>query len=199
MRTSDYDFQGTRGRVERYASNAPTSAARPEAFTSPSADDFTALDWESGAFVFGGWKNVLVAVWRSQATLLNVARLANISDTTRWPGRRSSVHVIQDGAGLPTPEARAAFVALMKRNKDSLGCVAIVIAGTGFWSGALRSAMTGLRLLAPRSFDFRVAGSSEDLVQWLPSMHEEKTGVALVPSRLQSVLDTAVAWSAPVR
>jgi hypothetical protein len=163
-------------------------------------DGFIVLDSEPGRFVFGAWKNVLVIVWKSQATAKSVARFSKTSDmmAARWPGCRSNVHVIQDGAALPTSEARAGFLTLMKRNRESLACIAIVIAGNGFWSGALRSAMTGLRMLAPRSFAFRVVGSSEDVVQWLPAAHEAKTGVSLDPRRLKAVLDEATGASKPV-
>jgi hypothetical protein len=156
-------------------------------------EGFIVLDSDPEAFVFGAWKNVLVVVWKSQATAKSVERLSKATDVmaARWPGCRSNVHVIQDGAALPTSEARAGFVTLMKRNRESLACVAIVIAGNGFWSGALRSAMTGLGMLAPRSFAFRVVGSSEEAVQWLPAAHESKTGVSLDPRRLKAVLGEA--------
>jgi hypothetical protein len=166
--------------------------------TQSTGPDFVVLDSEPGAFVFGAWKNVLVIVWKSQATASSVARFSKAIDVmaASLPGCRSNIHLIQEGAALPTPGARAGFVSLMRRNKDSLACVAIVIAGTGFWSGALRGAMTGLRLVSPRSFDFRVAGSSEDVARWLPAAHEKKTGISLDPQRLVAVLAMAAASGA---
>jgi hypothetical protein len=165
---------------------------RPPSFA-PASDAFAVLDSEPGAFLFGVWKNILVAVWRSQATGPAVERLAKATDAVaaRRPGPRSNVHLIASGAGLPTAEARAAFVTLMKRNAESLACVAIVIDGTGFWSGALRAALSGIHVLSPRSFDFRLLGATEDVVRWLPAAHERKTGVPVDAQLLRVVLEAA--------
>jgi hypothetical protein len=192
-RTSEDGLNDDSGAQERRPSNGPTAGLGAAQDAGQPADDFVVLDSEPGAFVFGAWKNVLVIVWKSQATASSVARFAKAIEVmaARSPGRRSNIHVIQQGAPLPTAESRAGFVELMKRNKDSLACVAIVIAGIGFWSGALRGAMIGVRLLSPRSFEFRVAGSSEEVCRWLPAAHQKKTGVSLDPRRLAAVLEAA--------
>ncbi|HZU83852.1 MAG TPA: hypothetical protein VE987_13085 [Polyangiaceae bacterium] len=159
------------------------------------ASEFLVIDSEPGHFVFGAWKNVFVAVWKAQATGNAVERLASAIESmaAMRPGKRSNVHVIASGAALPTTEARAGFVKLMNRNREALACVAVVIGGVGFWSSALWSAMTALRMLAPRSFDFRLVGTLEELAAWLPAAHESKTGVRIDPEELRAVLRAAPA------
>ena len=162
----------------------------PPSDRNPRPTGFHVLDSEPNTFVFGCWKNVLIAIWKSQATAPNVERFKRAIElmTERTPGYRSNVHVIVEGAALPTAEARAALVALMNRGRDALASVVIVVDGTGFWSSALRSAMTGLRTLAPNSFGFHVAATVDDVVDWLPADHELRTGVKLDPARLGDVL-----------
>jgi hypothetical protein len=154
---------------------------------------FVVLDVEPGAFAVGSWKNVLIVVWRTQATAPLVDRLdrAILTLAGRQPGLRSNVHVISEGAGLPTPEARAGFVTLMRRNAHELACISIVIDGSGFWSGALRAALTGIRLVTPRSIQYRLVGSVDDTVRGLPVEHEERTGVRLDAGQLRTAIGAA--------
>jgi hypothetical protein len=186
--------------VGRGASLQPgVASARPGAGASqrvaePVAD-LEVLDVVPNHFLFAVWKNVSLAVWRAAATATCVERLAVAiqSSIARNAGPRSSIHVILSGAGLPSAEARAGFVDLMRRSEGSLGCVGVVIDGSGFWSSALLGAMAGLRLVLPRSFDFRVCGSQEELLLWFPGAHERRTGVRTDQAELQGVLSQAIA------
>jgi hypothetical protein len=108
----------------------------PASDRSQRSTGFQILDWEPHGFVFGSWKNVLIAIWKGQATGPRVERFKRAIEVMneRIPGYRSNVHVILEGAKLPTAEARASLVELMKRNQDVLAGVVIVVSGTGFWS-----------------------------------------------------------------
>ncbi|MET0592911.1 MAG: hypothetical protein ABW133_09445, partial [Polyangiaceae bacterium] len=56
------------------------------------------------------------------------------------------------------------------------GAVSIVIHGSGFVASAVRSFLTGLRLVAPRSFDFRLHSRTFEVLKWFPAAHENRTG-----------------------
>ncbi|HMI82768.1 MAG TPA: hypothetical protein VK550_01680 [Polyangiaceae bacterium] len=129
--------------------------------------------------------------WESAADISAVERLAKVSTdlaAEQLQIRRSTVHIIADGAGLPTPAARAGFIDLMKQHAGRLACVAIVVGGTGFLASAMRSLMTGMRLLSPRSFNYRLHGSIDEVVKWLPAEHLARTGEQIDPRRLARVL-----------
>jgi hypothetical protein len=163
----------------------------------PRLDDAPIIhDAEPGAFLFGSWKNVLVAVWESQATDSAVERMAKVIRTVAdaRPEARSNIHIILDGAALPEAPTRAKFVELMKQNDGQVACIAVVAGGAGFWASAFRSFITGLRWLAPRSYDLRLQGTIEQVVRWLPSEHLRRTGVKLDPVRLQRLL---IEWTDP--
>ena len=129
--------------------------------------------------------------WESAADSSAVERLAKVSTALAAvdpQSRRSNVHIITESGGLPTPAARAGFIELMKEHADRLACVAIVVGGTGFLASALRSALTGMRLLAPRSFNYRLHGSVDEVLKWLPAEHHTRTGEELDSRRLGQVL-----------
>ena len=154
------------------------------------------LDTEPGAFIFGSWKNVFVGVWESQATIPAVERMVRATNALNdlYPSGRSTIHIVAHGAGLPTADVRTYFVDALKKNAEQLACVAVVVGGTGFWTSALRSFVTGLRWLAPRSFDFRMCTTIEEVAKWLPAEHGKRTGIDLDARRLLQVLD---GWAAP--
>jgi hypothetical protein len=153
------------------------------------------FDSEPGAFVFGAWKNVLVAIWAGQLTGASVERFTRAVNemSERRPGLRSNVHVITEGTGLPTQEARAQLVASMRRHSGELACVAVVFCGSGFWASALRAAVTGMRFLAPRSFDFELFSTVDEACHWLSSNHKLITGVSFESGELRDALRKAQA------
>jgi hypothetical protein len=147
-----------------------------------------------GAF-FGSWKNVFVSIWQLQGTILAIDRmLAAIATMPRIAEKRSEIYIIAEGARLPEARVRDHFVEVAKSSSQALAGVAVVVGGTGFWSSAIRSFVTGLHWLAPRSFDFRLHGSVEEVADWLPPVHERLSGVHLDPIRLRRILDE---WTAP--
>jgi hypothetical protein len=153
------------------------------------------LDSEPGVFAVYSWLNTTIVVWPRHATGSIVDRLAQV---TRLKVREhksgfSNFHLVKNGAGLPTPEAREGFVAMMHEHSTSLACVATVLLGTGFWVSALQSVTTGLRMLSPRSFDQRTTNSIESTVAWVPKVHRERTGVDIDPEHLRAALEDAYA------
>jgi hypothetical protein len=178
------------------------ASGRPDANTDPTRrgrlDQPIVLDTEPGAFLFGSWKNVFIGIWESQATMPAVDRMlrATIGLNDLCPMGRSTIHVVAEGAKLPTTEVRAHFSSVLKKNAENLACVAVVVVGTGFWTSALRSFVTSLRWLAPRSFAFRMNGTVEEVAKWLPAEHAQRTGVELDRKRLVQVID---GWATPRR
>jgi hypothetical protein len=178
----------TEGRAE-----VATEAARRLRFDEP-----VVLDSEPGAFMFGSWRNVFIGIWESQATMAAVDRMVKATDAMSelHPTGRSTIHIVVHGAGLPSAEVRTHFVDVLKKNADQIACVAVVVGGTGFWTSALRSFVTGLRWLAPRTFHFRMFTTIEELSRWLPDEHNKRTGIEVDPRQLVKVVD---AWVAPRR
>jgi hypothetical protein len=153
--------------------------------------EVTVHDIEPGAFCIGTWQGILMVRWERTADADAVERLAKVSTAlmadNAYP-RRSNVHIISESAGVPSAAARAGFVQLMKEHADRMACVCIVVEATGFLASAMRSFLTGMRLLAPRAFQYRLFGSVEEAVAWLPAEHRARTGHEIETRRLAQVL-----------
>jgi hypothetical protein len=78
----------------------------------------------------------------------------------------------------------------MRDYADQIGCVAVVLGGGGFWASALQSFITGMRLVAPRSYDLRVHEHTDEVASWLPAVHHKRTNVMVDPHELRTVLRT---------
>lgn len=132
-----------------------------------------------------GWRNLTICIWTGQATGPAAQLVKTTIDRPQTQGvRQSFVHVINENLPLPDSASRSIFMTLMKERADDLACVAVVVLGSGFWASAMRNAVIGMRVFAPRNFDFRVFGSCDEVVLWLPAAHEKHTGVALPPDAL---------------
>lgn len=152
------------------------------------ANGATILDEDPGAFLFGAFKNMLVLVWRRQATAGALRRLSRVVDymRTEYPQGRSSIHVVLEGAGAPTNEAQNVFVRLAAQ--AHLACVAAIFLGSGFWASALRSNSTGMTQKAGGNFKLKQHSSIEELGNWLPDEHFKRTGVRIRAENLCDVV-----------
>lgn len=133
-----------------------------------------------------GWRNVQIASWTTQGTIALVEQLAEHSKRFhhKHPEGVSVVHLISKGPALPDAPTRERLKTLMEGNSKTLGCVAIVLDGRGFWASAVRSFLVGLRLVSPRTVNMQVFSTSEEVAAWLPEMHLQRTGVKIEPPDL---------------
>lgn len=142
-----------------------------------------------GVVVLRGLANLTLCTWHGQATGRAAELVTQTMDRPELRGRRQSfIHVIHTGLPLPDAEARQVFMNTMKERANDLACVAVVVLGTGFWASAMRNAVIGMRVFAPRAFEFRVFGTCDEVVDWLPTANEKLAGVALAPEALRALL-----------
>lgn len=131
----------------------------------------------------------MIVAWSEQADLAAVQHLCAISDIllARYASV-SAVHVAASDIGLPSSEVRSALLEMMARYGPHTACLAVVLEGSGFWASAMRSVITGMRMLAPRAFAMRIHDDIADACAWLPFEHEKRTGVALDPEGLRQAV-----------
>jgi hypothetical protein len=150
------------------------------------------LHAQPGNCAFGLWQNLLIAVWEKAGTGDTVRALVRVGDGVT--GTYSAIHVVHDGAGLPTPEGRAALVDLLKQRTGRVACVAVVLLGHGFWASALQSLVTSIQLLVPKAVaKLRIFETLDEATAWLAVEHGELTGVAFDAVELGAVLKDATA------
>jgi hypothetical protein len=150
------------------------------------------LDDDPGKYRFYRWQqHVHIVVWVGAAVGETTRRLGRATPKQAPGTRRSDVHVVTSTTGLPSADARAGFAELMRTMQDDIACLGVVIESGGFWASAMRSAVIGIGMMAPKSLPFRALGSFDDVAAWLPAEHQRRTGVALDSAGLRSALTEA--------
>ncbi|MET0386370.1 MAG: hypothetical protein ABW321_10450 [Polyangiales bacterium] len=159
----------------------------------PSGKLPTLLDADPGVVSVIGYENINIVVWRAQPTPEAVELVQRVAQRRRrqHPNGISAVHLVKGEITLPDAPTREAFVRLMKGADGSVHCVAVVVAGSGFWASSARSLITGMRVLARGGFDMGLHGDVDEVVKWLPAKHEARTGVHIDPGQLAAVLRSA--------
>ena len=151
--------------------------------------DLKVLDAEPGAFWMGGWNSVNVVVWLRSADLNTVQRIerALVERIKLFP-KMSSVHIVAGGAGPPQPDAKDALVEMNERLADSVACGAVVMERGGIVGVALRSAVTGIIIMAPKHYRIKVFDALEPCAPWVVEHHGKSAGIQLEPDELLQVL-----------
>jgi hypothetical protein len=145
-----------------------TKKPTPERLPRPSvvsASQLLQLSMQRGAYAFYRWENVAINLWSSPPTAEAVDVMSELTErsVSDCPGGIASIHWLAEGVGLPTAEARIGLGELVKRYPRHVICAAVLLPGGGFWASATRSALTGIMLLAPRSFALRFFGEPREL------------------------------------
>jgi len=101
----------------------------------------------------------------------------------------SALHVVHERVGLPNAEVRGALISLLEAYARTMGCVGVALLGTGFWASAMRSALTGIRMIVPMgALPMRFVQGVDEVVPWLCATHQERTGQALNPASIHFAL-----------
>ena len=149
------------------------------------------LHSEPGAVAEFQLQNILILVWHGQPLpdVITRVELANESVRQRAAQGMGMIHIVHAPLQLPDDSARTAMLRFTKGH--NVRVVAMVVSQTGFVLSMLRSVVTGLNVLTPNRFDFRICSTFEQVADWLPSLLADKTGVEVDPQRLLSALREA--------
>lgn len=138
------------------------------------------------------WRNVVVVRWIGRPSGEAAAMLGPISDqlfARLTATKLSYVHLVPNKLELPDAESRTAFIELTQNYGSRTACVAVVVGGVGFWASAVRGFVTGIRVIAPRTMDFRLHAEISELLEWFPEEHARRSGEQLEPSELLRKLE----------
>lgn len=151
------------------------------------------VDALPGTVWFGAWRNVNVVVWLGTASVeaVNLIERANDKRFRVLARQMSTVHVVTPNAGPPEGEARQAFVASNERIGATVLCGGVVIERTGLLGVAMRSAITGIVILAPKQIRIKVFDSIEPCSIWVADQNNRTDAVPVEAARLLEVLRQA--------
>lgn len=135
-------------------------------------------------------QNVMIMAWRESVTapVIEEVHRAAEPQRKRYPTGMSFVHMGRVQLTMLDSDTRQAFVRILQELSGYTAATAIVTPATGFWASALRSIATGIVVLSRAQVDLRIHERPEEVVEWLPAKHEEKTGIKVDLERLRRVL-----------
>jgi hypothetical protein len=166
------------------------------------ADPFTKVGEFPGAHRVWLWRNVLVVYWYGHPSADSSDALAEITEQVLAgmgdSDKLSYVHLITQKLKLPDAATRAALLESTHRFAGRTAVAGVVVSGGGFWASAIRSFVTGIAVLAPRSLDLRIFGATQELMPWFPTEHARRTGVQIDGDALLKILEQAQAGCADV-
>jgi hypothetical protein len=152
------------------------------------------LEATPGELWFGAWGAINAVIWARGATVDMVARINRGLDA-RYDmlddKRMSTVHVVLPDAGPPEPDARAALVDMNERWGHAVACGAVVIERAGLAGVALRSAITGIIILAPKHYRVKVFDALEPCAPWVAEQHTRVTSAPMEASHVLQCLHHA--------
>jgi len=145
---------------------------------------------------YGFWlyRNVAINHWRGDLTSEGVAKLAELTSgrLQECPEGVASIHWVDAGVSLPSAQVRSRLSEIIARYPGHIMSVGAVIESEGFVASALRSALTGIVLLAPKKIPVRVFGKLDALASWLPDVHQRTTGVSVTSEELATNIRKAI-------
>lgn len=148
----------------------------------------------AGRHWFGAYRNVVVCYWAQICTPDELRSLRASYRTLASEGKTtvSVLHYVEQGAGLPLPQSRNDLVGKSDMHLVSLGCVGVVLAGSGFWVSALSSFTMGVRMLLPAGgLALRVTRDLAEMQPWFAEQHLRTTGERLEPGSLDAWIEQA--------
>ena len=101
----------------------------------------------------------------------------------------ASVHMVGEGAAIPSAEARAGFIDLMQNHSRPARALSVVLGGSGFWASALQSVVLGMRMLTRRDFALTFHPDTWTSAQWLCQQNTAFGGRPVDPKQLSQAMD----------
>jgi hypothetical protein len=149
----------------------------------------------AGQFRCWQWKNVAFFCWfdgpSASGARVYSTLFANMAKSST--AKVSTVSVVAGRFSLPDAETRSEMAALASTHAGRIGCVSIIVPGTGFWVSAVRGFATGVLVLGPRTYDLHVDRTAEQVTEWFPKAHHKQTGTAVDPTELRDHINAVLA------
>jgi hypothetical protein len=169
------------------ASSAPTELApeTPRSLQQPPGEPQVLTHDED--HLTATWGPVYLTVWKKEVRV-DAARaiqfaLRDFAASTPG-GRVACLTVIEEGAPLPSADARTALANMFRFWTDDLICSGVAMMGTGFRAAAVRGVATGLSLIARQPFPHRTWASIPLAASWICSLMKNESPLAFGPNDL---------------
>lgn len=143
-----------------------------------SSEGFTVEAHVPGRYVGATAGNLIAFYWIADADLEGARFLHRVCEKQTQGRTRiaSAIHIVHPRVSLPSAEVRSQLVASMEAFSEVTCGIGVVLLGTGFWASAMRSALTGIRMvIRTGASQMRFGQSPGEIIAWLASTHESAT------------------------
>lgn len=120
-------------------------------------------------YVIATWDRVLIEGFTGRVSheSLRDRQRAHALLYGQYPEQVLSLTIVRDGIVLPEASVREASAKLMNELAPKTAHLVVAIEGSGFWVSAVRGALTGIQMLAPRARRLEVVDSLDKAVSSL--------------------------------
>jgi hypothetical protein len=148
-------------------------------------------DSEPERFSCSVWKNLSIVIFFDQATADVARRISRFNQQMilHYPMGHSNVTFVVNDIPPPSPDAHEGLASIFDSKISRINCMAIVLEGVGFWASAIRSSVTTWRMESRSDIALRVYTSIDEVVDWLPTEHQQRTGLSIDPHTLKAALE----------
>jgi hypothetical protein len=122
------------------------------------------------------WDKLFMVVWKRNVTVMAAQTIRNQLKEfiAIVPGRRVALlTVVEQGAPLPSSDARAALANILRSCRDDLICSAVAMEGSGFVVAAQRAVAIGLSMVAKQPFPHRIFASPQQAGEFVAEHFNE--------------------------
>ncbi len=130
------------------------------------------------------WQDIFAVVDNGRARPHEYAVLRSLitAQAARFPGGIGCLAIIPKNATPPSEHSREALNLGLLAAAESLRCMCWLVEGSGFQGAMVRAVLTGLRLVAERTYATHVSTNMDEALGWmmthLPSSTRAATDVA---------------------
>jgi hypothetical protein len=155
--------------------------------------DSSPIDFGPGILILHWVENIAVLAWPRRPTAQVVEAMVQAFEARRerYPRGMSIVHIGRLPNAMVDGETREAFRRTTAQLDNYLVAVAFVAPGDGFMASTLRSLVTGVMLVVRSAAPYRFHEHVNEVLDWLPEAHLERTGVTVDGTLLREVLERA--------
>ncbi len=117
------------------------------------------------------WHGVLIALWRKVPDLGRIDEVQKaLSQLVRQVDSVCVLVVMEQGAGIPSSQARNGAADLMRSSRDSVVGWAVVIEGGGILRPTIRSVAVAAKLVARIKFPVQICATVNEATSWLENL-----------------------------
>lgn len=138
------------------------------------------------------WNNVEINVWLDRPNgVASKITVKLVEELRQTHDKLSVLHIMEDGAALPTLEGRDELMAGARNNATALACVGVLLPSKSVVANMLRAFVRGFRTLLPFDMTTVVEQDMDTFLRQVVDLHVRNSGVKITTSDLGAAIADA--------